>query len=75
MNFGSSNALIFAKCWVAGQLAGIRMLEQELSEAFKKSGPRNQASLRQRVSELNEWVNLVDRALSVRQYRDHAPAA
>jgi hypothetical protein len=52
-------------CWVAGQLAGIRMLERELTDAFKKPNLQPTADLRQRIHELNSWLNLVDKALTV----------
>ena len=55
---------IAKECWVAGQLAGIRMLERELAEAFKKPGVQASADLRRRVRELNSWLTLVDDALT-----------
>ena len=51
-------------CWVVGQLAGIRMLELEITEAFKKPNAHANVDLRRRVHELNSWLNLVDEALS-----------
>ncbi len=36
-------------CWVVGQLAGIRMLELEITEAFKKPSGQANADLRRRV--------------------------
>lgn len=53
-------------CWIVGQLAGIRMLERELSDAFKRPGAQAEADLQRRVEELNSWVNLVDSALTLR---------
>lgn len=47
--------------WIMGQLAGIRMLERELSGAFSKAAAP--AELQRRVAQLNAWVNLVDQAL------------
>jgi hypothetical protein len=47
-----------------GQLAGIRMLELEITEAFKKPNAQASADLRRRVRELNSWLNLVDDALA-----------
>jgi hypothetical protein len=59
------NTEIVAKdCWVAGQLAGIRMLERELAEAFKKPHAQTSADLRRRVRELNSWLKQVDDALT-----------
>ena len=51
-------------CWVVGQLAGIRMLELEITEAFKKPNAHANVDLRRRVHELNSWLNLVDEALA-----------
>jgi hypothetical protein len=51
-------------CWVAGQLAGIRRLERELTDALKKPHPQAPIELRRRLSELNSWLNLVDDALT-----------
>ena len=51
-------------CWVVGQLAGIRMLELEITEAFKQPDAQASADLRRRVRELNSWLNLVDDALA-----------
>ena len=53
-------------CWIVGQLAGIRMLERELSDAFKRPGAQPGEDLQRRVHELNSWVNLVDNALTLR---------
>jgi hypothetical protein len=53
-------------CWIVGQLAGIRMLERELSEAFKRPRESVSEDLRRRVDELNSWLNLVDEALTFR---------
>jgi len=52
-------------CWVAGQLAGIRMLERELNDALKHPTAKASGELRRRLSELNSWLNLVDDALTV----------
>ncbi len=57
-------------CWIMGQLAGIRMLERELTDAFKKPSARAGKDLRRRVDELNSWLNLVDDALTL---RTHSP--
>jgi hypothetical protein len=53
-------------CWIAGQLAGIRMLERALTDAFTMSSPGANEDLRRRVDELNSWLNLVDDVLTVR---------
>ena len=53
-------------CWIVGQLAGIRMLERELSDAFKRPSAQAGEDLQRRVDELNSWVNLVDTALTLR---------
>jgi len=52
-------------CWIVGQLAGIRMLERELSDALKRPGAQPGKDLQRRVDELNSWVNFVDNALTV----------
>jgi hypothetical protein len=51
-------------CWVAGQLAGIRMLERELTDGLKKPFSHAPIELRQLLCELNSWLNLVDDALT-----------
>ena len=56
--------MVAKDCWVAGQLAGIRMMEREIAEAFKKPNAETSADLRRRVRELNSWLNLVDDALT-----------
>ena len=56
--------MVAKDCWVAGQLAGIRMMERELTEAFKQPNAQTSADLRRRVRELNSWLNLVDDALA-----------
>ena len=53
-------------CWIVGQLAGIRILERELIDAFGRSSPGAGEDLRRRVDELNSWLNLVEDALGVR---------
>ena len=53
-------------CWIVGQLAGIRMLERELSDALKSPSQRASEDLRRQVDELNSWLNLVDAALTIR---------
>lgn len=58
------NDMVAKDCWVAGQLAGIRMLEQELTDALKKPNTQAPTELRRRLSELNSWLNLVDDALT-----------
>jgi len=56
--------MVAKDCWVAGQLAGIRMMERELAEALMKPNAQASADLRRRVRELNSWLNLVDDALT-----------
>ena len=58
------NDFVSKDCWVAGQLAGIRMLERELMDALKKPHSQGPIELRRRLSELNSWLNLVDDALT-----------
>jgi len=53
-------------CWIVGQLAGIRMLERELADAFRRPRASAGEDLRQRVAQLNSWVNIVDEALAAR---------
>jgi len=53
-------------CWNAGQLAGIRMLERELTDAVTMPSPGANEDLQRRVDELNSWLNLVDDGLTVR---------
>jgi hypothetical protein len=60
------NNMIIDDCWIVGQLAGIRMMESELTDALKTPGAKADEALRQRVAELNSWLNLVDNALTLR---------
>jgi hypothetical protein len=53
-------------CWIEGQLAGIRLLENELSEALRAPQRHKREGLQQRVAQLNSWLNQVDQALSIR---------
>jgi hypothetical protein len=52
-------------CWIAGQLAGIRMLERESAQDLACSGAGAHEGLGQRVAQLNSWLNPVERALTV----------
>lgn len=61
-----TDAVIAQDCWIAGQLAGIRMLERELTQAFQRPTARTREELQRRVDELNSWLNLVDDALTNR---------
>ena len=61
-------------CWIVGQLAGIRLLERELSDAFKRPSERASEDLRRQVDELNSWLNLVDDALTVRTSSPRRPS-
>jgi hypothetical protein len=63
-----TDVVVAQDCWIAGQLAGIRMLERELTDAFKSPRAWAGEELRQRIDELNSWVNLVDYALSIRAH-------
>jgi hypothetical protein len=53
-------------CWLEGQLTGIRLLERELSEAFRAPHTHGREGLQKRVAQLNSWLNQVDQALSIR---------
>ena len=53
-------------CWIEGQLAGIRLLERELSDAFRAPRKQGKEDLRQRVAHLNSWLTMVDQALALR---------
>lgn len=59
-------------CWLEGQLTGIRMLERELSEAFRTPHAHGREGLQQRVAQLNSWLNQVDHALSIRARSNQA---
>ena len=52
--------------WIMDQLAGIQILEQELTDAFKRPGARTSKDLQRRVAQLNSWLNMVDDALTIR---------
>lgn len=59
------NANHLAKdCWVITQLAGIRMLEEQLSQVLAQGSRRQKATLHLEVAKLDTWVRQVDRALS-----------
>jgi len=62
----NTDVVVAQDCWIAGQLAGIRMLERELTHAFEKPTARTPQELWRRVEELNAWLNLVDFALTAR---------
>jgi hypothetical protein len=49
----NTDVVVAQDCWIAGQLAGIRMLERELTHAFKSPTARTRDELRRRVDELN----------------------
>jgi hypothetical protein len=57
-------------CWILGQLAGIRMLEEELTAKLKASGGHVGEELHERVVELNAWLNRVERVLTTRAIND-----
>ena len=52
--------------WIMDQLAGIQILERELTNAFKRPGARTSQDLQRRVAQLNSWLNMVDDALTIR---------
>ena len=56
--------VVMKDCWILGQLAGIMMLEQELTDAFKKPRSLTGQDFRRRLAQLNSWVTLVDDALA-----------
>jgi|HubBroStandDraft_5_1064220.scaffolds.fasta_scaffold2190856_1 hypothetical protein len=62
--------LVHEDGWIIGQLAGIHMLEQELTNAFKKPTARAGEDLRRRLAQLNSWLNVVDDALTLRTRSD-----
>ena len=59
-------------CWLEGQLTGIRLLERELSEAFRTPTSHGREGLQKRVAQLNSWLNQVDQALSIRARSNQA---
>lgn len=54
--------------WIMSQLEGIRMLEQELADAMRKPRRGGAKHLHRRVAQLSSWVDMVDRALTVRAH-------
>jgi hypothetical protein len=66
--------LVTRDCWIVGQLARIQILEQELSDAFKRPGERTIKNLQRRVAQLNSRLNSVDGALTVRPPKDLQPS-
>jgi hypothetical protein len=61
--------VVIKDCWIMRQLAGIQILEQELTYAFKTPGARTSKDLRRRIAQLNSWLNIVDDALTVRRHK------
>jgi hypothetical protein len=49
--------------WIADELIGIRMLELRLSRRLQSRGPQNNQFLRSRIQDLNQRIDLLDRAL------------
>lgn len=49
--------------WIADELMGIRTLEQRLSKRLKSRTPPNKGALRNRIQDLNQRIDLLDRAL------------
>lgn len=49
--------------WLADELMGIRTLEQRLSRRLQARGPQNNQLLLSRIQDLNQRIDLLDRAL------------
>lgn len=49
--------------WIADELIGIRTLEQRLSRRLQSRAPQNGQLLLTRIQDLNQRIDLLDRAL------------
>ena len=49
--------------WIADELIGIRTLEQRLSRRLESPAPQNRQFLLSRIQDLNQRIELLDRAL------------
>ena len=49
--------------WIADELIGIRTLELHLSRRLQSRGPQNRQFLHSRIQDLNQRIDLLDRAL------------
>lgn len=49
--------------WIADALIGIRTLEQNLSMRLQSRAPQNSQILHTRIQDLNQRIDLLDRAL------------
>jgi hypothetical protein len=49
--------------WIADELIGIRTLEQRLSRRLESPDPQNRQFLLSRIQDLNQRIDLLDRAL------------
>jgi len=49
--------------WIADELIGIRTLEQRLSRRLESRAPQNSQFLLSRIQNLNQRIDLLDRAL------------
>ena len=49
--------------WIADELIGIRTLEQRLSRRLQSRAPQNSQLLLSGIENLNQRINLLDRAL------------
>ena len=57
-------AMIFGTvCWIADELIGIRILEQRLSRRLESRAPQNSQSLLSGIHDLNQRIDVLDRAL------------
>jgi hypothetical protein len=49
--------------WIADELIGIRTFEQRLSRGLQSRAPQNNESLRSGIRDLNQRIEVLDRAL------------
>jgi hypothetical protein len=73
---GMKADVVTQDCWIMGQLAGIHILERELTDALKRPGKPTNKNLQRRIAQLNSWLNSVDDALTGRpqEILSHRPA-
>lgn len=63
-SIGTRTPMIFGTVsWIADELIGIRTLEQRLSERLESRGPQNSQSLLSGIQDLNQRIDVLDRAL------------
>jgi hypothetical protein len=60
---GRTPMILGTVSWIADELIGIRTLEQRLSRRLESRAPQNGQFLLSRIQDLNQRIDLLDRAL------------